>query len=246
VVGQSWFKEAIASDRLWVSKPYTFAEGRTGVTLALRHVDSAGQPDGVFTVDFFLKDLSRGLAGLTESGRNDAVLLGADGLVLANAGAERPSNLAGAASALYASHRDAINDLAEGQGVVLETVSLDVPYRVALRRIAADSGGIVLALFEPAEVLLAPVREVPLYVLGLTLAAMTLGLIGATLLATRVTRPLQMLSTDADRMRDFELERPVETSTWIAEIAGLAGAWSGCGSACAPSACTCLRASCGG
>jgi len=224
VVGQSWFKEAIASDRLWVSKPYTFAEGRTGVTFALRHVDPAGQPGGVFTVDFFLKDLSRGLAGLTESGGNDAVLLGADGLVLANAGAERPPNLAGAASALYASHRDAINELTEGQGVVLETVSLDVPYRVALRRIAADSGGIVLALFEPTEVLFAPVREVRLYVLGLTLAAVTLGLIGATLLATRVTRPLQMLSTDADRMREFELERPVETSAWIAEIAGLAHA----------------------
>ena len=106
------------------------------MTLALRHVDPRGQPGGVFTVDFFLKDLSRGLAGLTESGRNDAVLLGADGLVLANAGAERPPNLAGAASALYANHRDAINDLAEGQGVILETASVDVPYRVALRRIA--------------------------------------------------------------------------------------------------------------
>jgi adenylate cyclase len=224
VVGQSWFKDALATDELRVSKPYTFAEGRTGVTLALRHIDHTGRPRGVLTVDFFLEDLSRGLARLTESGRNDAVLLGPDGLVLANAGAERPPNLAMAATAIYANHRDAVDDLAAGEGLVLETAWADVPYRVALRRIATGSVGIVLALFEPTRVLFAPVREVRRSVIALTLGAVALGLIGAMLLAARVTRPLQMLSAEADRMREFDLERPVEASAWIAEIAALARA----------------------
>jgi adenylate cyclase len=224
VVGQSWFKDAIAADGLRVSTPYTFAEGRTGVTLALRHSDPSGKPQGVFTVDFFLADLSRGLAGLTEGGRNDAVLLGVDGLVLANAGAERPPDLAGAASAFYGQHRGTIDGLAQGEGLLLETVATAVPYRVALRRLAVDSGAIVLALFEPTQVLLAPVREVRLHVIGLTLAAMALGLLGAFLLATRVTRPLQMLAAETERIREFDLERPVETSAWIADVAGLARA----------------------
>ena len=43
VVAQPWFVGALEADGVRVSEPYRFAEGRGGVTLALRHID-AGRP----------------------------------------------------------------------------------------------------------------------------------------------------------------------------------------------------------
>jgi hypothetical protein len=245
VAGQGWFRDALLTGAPLVSKPYTFAEGRTGVTLALRHTDDAGRPQGVLTVDLFLENLSRGLANLTESGLHDVVLLSTDGLVLANAGAVRPPDLAEAATTLYVNHRDAIEGLAANEGLMAEADWRGVPYLVTLRRIAAGSGaGFVLALFEPTRLLYAPVREVRVYVLVLTLGAVLLGLLGATLLAARVTRPLHALSAEADRIRDFDLDRPIDASAWISEISGLARAWKGCGLACTTSVDTFRRTWC--
>ena len=228
VVDQPWFKAALAADGMQVSEPYEFAEGRTGVSLTLRHMDPAGRPLGVFTVDFFLDDLSHGLARLTERGRNDAVLLGPAGLVLASAGAERPPDLSELARDVYALHRPALDALAAGQGLLVDADWQGAPYRVALRRIVAGSSGpVVLAIFEPLDLLFAPVRELRSYIVAITLAAMALGLLGAVLLATRVTRPLRALVGSADRIRRFDLDRPVGVSSWIREVSTLARAMEG-------------------
>ena len=102
------------------------------------------------------------------------------------------------------------------------------PYRIAFRRVAVGADrAVVLALFEPLDALLEPVREVRNDVLAITLAAMALGLLGAFLLSTQVTRPLPTLAEGADRIREFELERPVEVSSPIVEIATLARAMEG-------------------
>jgi adenylate cyclase len=228
VIDQPWFKAALAADGMLVSEPYRFAEGRTGVSLTLRHTDPAGRPQGVFTVDFFLEDLSHGLAQLTERGRNDAVLLGPAGLVLASAGTERPPDLAGLARDVYAEHRPALEALAAGQALLVDADWGGAPYRVALRRIVAGSSGpVVLAIFEPLDLLFAPVRELRTYIIAITLAAMALGLLGAILLATRVTGPLHALADGADRIRRFDLDRPVGVSSWIAEVSTLARGMEG-------------------
>jgi len=228
VVGQFWFKDALSTDALLVSKPHTFAEGRTGVTLALQHTGYAGRPQGVLTVDFFLEDLSRDLASLTESGRNDAVLLGTDGLVLANAGAVRPPDLAPAATALYLDNRGEIERLAANEGLLVEADWQNVAYRLrcdASRPLPAPRS--CSPCSRPTRVLFAPVREVPLYVIALTLGAVLLGLLGAVLLAARVTRPLHALSAEANRIREFDPDRPIDASAWISEISALARAMEG-------------------
>jgi adenylate cyclase len=228
VVEQPWFKTALAADGMLVSDPYEFAEGRPGISLTLRHTDPAGRPQGVFTVDFFLEDLSQGLARLTERGRNDAVLLGPGGLVLASAGAERPPDLTELARAVYAAQRPALEALAARQGLLIDADWQGAPYRVALRRIVAgSSGAVILAIFEPLDLLFAPVRELRSYIVAITLAAMALGLLGAVLLATRVTRPLRALVGSADRIRRFDLDHPVGVSSWIREVSTLARAMEG-------------------
>lgn len=225
VVEQQWFKDALGADGVLVSEPYQFAEGRSGVSLTLRHEDRAGRPQGVFTVDFFLEDLSDGLAALTQRDRNDAVLLGPGGMVLASAGALRPPDLSQAATTVYAVQREAIDGLAAGDRLLVDADWQDVPYRVALQKVATgSSGAVVLALFEPLDVLLAPVRDVRTYVLVITLAAMAVGVLGAILLATGVTRPLRALVGSADRIREFDLERPIAVASSFAEISTLARA----------------------
>jgi adenylate cyclase len=220
---QPWFKAALAADGVLVSDPYEFAEGRPGVSLTLRHTDPAGRPQGAFTVDFFLEDLSHGLARLTERDRNDAVLLGPGGLVLASAGAERPPDLSELAREVYAEHHPALETLAAGQGLLVDADWQGAPYRVALHRIVAGSSGpVALAIFEPLDLLFAPVRDLRSDIVTITLAAIALGLLGAVLLATSVSRPLRALVASADRIRRFDLDRPVGVSSWISEVSSLA------------------------
>ncbi len=122
----------------------------------------------------------------------------------------------------------AIEALAAGDRLLVDAGWQGAQYRVAYQKVAPRLGGaVVLAIFEPLEVLLAPIRQLRAYVLVITLGAMAIGLLGAVLLATHVTRPLRALATSAERMREFELDRPVDASSWIAEVSTLARAMEG-------------------
>src|SRR5262249_40437151 len=115
----AWFIDALGTDATVVTGPYTFAEGLTGLTLSARWKDRNGRVRGVFTVDFFLDDLSRKLAALAGSS-GDAVLLDADGHLLASAGAVRSPSLASVAQAALTAHRDSVASLEPGRSMVAE------------------------------------------------------------------------------------------------------------------------------
>jgi adenylate cyclase len=221
VVAQRWFSDALATDAIVVTGPYTFAEGRTGLTLSARWVDAGGRARGVFTVDFFLDELSISLAGLAgESG--DAVLLDADGRLLASAGAVRPPVLAAAAQAALTEHRDRILATEPGRGVTVDVASPGGDLRASFTPIAAGFGvEWVLAVLESQATLLAPLRRLHLAIAAVSAAVILLGLVAATLLAGRLARPLDMLSAEAERIRNFELDGPVEARSGIVELASL-------------------------
>jgi adenylate cyclase len=220
VAAQRWFSDALAADGIVVTGPYTFAEGRTGLTLSSRWVDAGGRAGGVFTVDFLLDDLSRRLAELAgETG--DAVLLSAEGRLLASAGAVRPPALADAAQTALAAHGDTLRMTEAGRSLAVDVAAAG-GVRASLTRIEAGLGvEWVLVVLESQATLLAPLRRLHLAIAAVSGAAVLLGLVAATLLAGRLARPLDLLSAEAERIRNFELDGPVEARSGIVELASL-------------------------
>jgi adenylate cyclase len=222
VVAQRWLTDALGTDAIIITGPYTFAEGRTGLTLSLRWVDTGGQARGVFTVDFFLDDLSRKLAALAGDG-SDAVLLGGDGRVLASAGAMRPPALAEAAQSALAAHRDGLRTMATGGSMAVDVAAATGDLlRASLTRIDAGVGADwALVVLEFRATLLAPLRQLHIAIAAVSAVAVVIGLIAALLLAARLARPLDMLSAEAERIRNFELDGPVDARSDIVELASL-------------------------
>jgi adenylate cyclase len=228
VAAQHWFAEAIATDAIVVTGPYTFAEGLTGLTLSLRWADAGGRARGVFTVDFLLEDLSRKLAVLAgESG--DAVLLDADGRLLASAGTVRPPSMAEAAQTALAANRAPLLAKNPGGSMVVDVASpsgsestAGRALRASLSRIEAGLGADwVLVVLESHAALFAPLRRLQVAIAGASAAVALIGLAAAILLAGRLARPLDALSAEAERIRDFDLDGPVEARSGIVELANL-------------------------
>jgi adenylate cyclase len=221
VVAQRWLTDALGTDAIAITGPYTFAEGRTGLTLSARWVDASGRVRGVFTVDFFLDDLSRKLAALAGDA-GDAVLLGADGRLLASAGAVRPPALADAAQTALAEHHGALLKMEAGRSVAIDVATSAGYLRASLTRFDASLGvDWVLVVLELRTTLLAPLRRLQIAIVVVSTAVVLTGLVAAILLAGRLARPLNMLSAEADRIRDFDLDGPVEARSGIVELANL-------------------------
>jgi adenylate cyclase len=221
VVTQRWFTDAIATDAIVVTGPYTFAEGIKGITLSLRWADADHRVHGVFTVDFFLDQLSRMLAVLASEG-GDAVLLDGNNQLLANAGAVRSPSLAGAAQAAFAAHRESVLVMDRGASLATDVDSPDGSLRASITRIQSSLGvQWVLVVLEPRATLFAPLDRLHLAILAVSAAVVLLGLVGAILLAGRLARPLAELSIEAERIRDFDLDDPITTRSIIVELANL-------------------------
>ncbi|HEY7687931.1 MAG TPA: adenylate/guanylate cyclase domain-containing protein [Dongiaceae bacterium] len=221
VVAQRWFADASATDAIVVTGPYTFAEGIKGITLSLRWSDADRRVHGVFTVDFFLSQLSRMLAVLAgDSG--DAVLLDANNQLLANAGAVRAPSLAEAAQAAFAANRDSVLAMDGGGSLATDVDSPDGALRASITRIQSSLGvQWVLVVLEPRATLFAPLRQLHLVIIAVSAAVVLLGLAAAILLAGRLARPLAELSVEAERIRDFDLDDPITTRSIIVELAKL-------------------------
>ncbi|HTO84624.1 MAG TPA: adenylate/guanylate cyclase domain-containing protein [Methylomirabilota bacterium] len=221
VVTQRWFAAALATDAIVVTGPYTFAEGLTGLTLSSRWVDADNRPRGVFTVDFFLRDLSRKLAALAGDS-SDAFLLDADGQLLVSAGAVNRLAVAESVQTAVAAHRDAILALVPGRSLAVDIASPAGDLRASLTSIEAGLGvKWVFVVLEPEATLFAPLRRLHLAILVASAAVVLVGLVAAVLLAGRLAGPLDALSAEAERIRNFDLDGPVEAHSGIVELANL-------------------------
>jgi len=224
VLTQRWFTDASATDAIVVTGPYTFAEGIKGITLSLRWSDADRRVHGVFTVDFFLSQLSQMLAALASNG-GDAVLLDGNNQLLANAGAIREPSLAEAAQAAFAAHRETVLAMDRAGSLAIDVDSPDGALRASITRIQSSLGvQWVLVVLEPRATLFAPLDRLHLVILAVSAAVVLLGFVAAVLLAGRLARPLAELSIEAERIREFDLDDPITVRSIIVEIASLIGA----------------------
>jgi adenylate cyclase len=197
--------------------------------LSARWIDKSGRVRGVFTVDFFLDDLSRKLAALAGNS-GDAVLFDAGGHLLASAGAVRPPSFAAAAQAALTAHRDSVAAMEPGRSLVVDfAASSGDPksgpgqaLRASLSSIDAGQGiKWVLVVLESDATLLAPLHRLQLAIAAVSAVVVLFGLIAAVLLAARLARPLDALSAEAERIRNFDLDKPIEVRSHIVELASL-------------------------
>ena len=78
-----WFKNAIRADGTVWSEPYLFVEGVPGITASRAWKPSdSDAPAGVFTVDFFLKDLESLLDSVAEKIKGSSIILEPDGKLI--------------------------------------------------------------------------------------------------------------------------------------------------------------------
>ena len=228
VLLQRWFTDAFQTDEVVVTGPYQFSEGPMGLTLSMRWVDRAGRPRGVFTVDFFLDDLSRGLASLAGSS-GDAVLLDAGGNLLASAGAMRAPDLKDIAVAALEADRDAVLALAAGESLSrdMSIAGASGMFRTSMTRIEVGLGiEWVLVVLDSHAQLFSPLRRLHVAIAAVAVLAVLFGLIAALLLANRLAGPLGELSAEAERIHNFELDEPITSRSSIVELASLIEAMS--------------------
>ena len=219
---QAWFVDAMKTDDVVVTGPYRFSEGQLGLTLSTRWTDETRAPRGVFTVDFLVDQMSIKLADLIGEG-GDAVLLDANGNLLANAGTVRPPDLAGIARAAFTANRAGL-PAADGdeESLVVDVTAAGGQDHMRVSMTPIDVGlesDWVLVVVESYDALFAPLRRLHATIAAIAVAVVLAGLAGAWWLATSLSRPINALSAEAERIRNFELDAPVAARSNIVEIA---------------------------
>ena len=79
----------------------------------------------------------------------------------------------------------------------------------------------VLLVVDSYDALYAPLRRLHATIAAIAAAVVLAGLAGAWVLATSLSRPINALSAEAERIRNFELDAPIAARSNIVEVASL-------------------------
>jgi len=220
---QPWFVAAMKTDSIVVTGPYRFSDGHMGLTMSLRWTDTTGNPRGVFTIDFFIEEMSRKLAALVGTS-GDAVLLDADGHLLANAGATRPPDLADLARSAAASYGSDLQKMETGRTTTTDVQSAGNRERMRASLTPIDvglDGNWILVTVESYHDLYTPLYRLHIAIAAVSALVVLLALDGAWWLAGSLSRPMNALSDEAQRIRRFELDEPIRMRSIIVEVESL-------------------------
>ena len=220
---QPWFVAAMKTDSIVVTGPYRFSDGHLGLTMSLRWTDATGNPRGVFTIDFFIEEMSRKLAALAGTS-GDAVLLDASGRLLANAGATRPPDLADLARSAAAARRSDLRTMEVGRTLTTDVQSAGNRERMRASLTPIDVGlddNWILVTVESYHDLYTPLYRLHMAIAAVSALVVLLALAGAWWLAGSLSRPMNALSDEAQRIRRFELDEPIRLRSAIVEVDSL-------------------------
>jgi adenylate cyclase len=203
-----WFKKAILANTTVWSEPYTFVDGvQQGITAsrAWRSSDS-GAPVGVFTVDFFLKDLESLLDSLAKKIEGFSVILEPNGKLISAADNPAATSLIAALGQWVRAHPHFKN--INGQ-TSSNLVSIDVgqsSYLAALDHVETPSGlKCIVAGIVPESVIFSRINRA-LGQMGLfSLAGLVLAVLAGSFMAHRISEPLRALGNDFAKVGQFYL-----------------------------------------
>jgi adenylate cyclase len=223
---RDWFVQAAKTDSMVWSPPYTFIDGVDGIT-ASRAWRPFGSdiPAGVFTVDFYLKDLQGLLDGVAGNLPGFCAILEPDGQVLCASEDKQAGALTAALSAWVKANpgfknvNGQKNDDGQINSHLIPIKVEGVSYLAALARIDAPSGlQCIVAATVPKSVVYENILHATGRVGAVALAALGLALLVGGILSHRVSAPLRALGDDMARVGRFQLAQGRKEWSVVLEV----------------------------
>ncbi len=197
-----------AGRRVW-TEPYVFGRGVPGITCAEPAYARSGELRGVVTIDFDLNSLSAFVASLQTTPNTRVFIAAESGTIIAHSGV----HLDRGASQLVT--RETIADdlvrehyaARDRPSFLHQTADGTHTYFAATHAFKPDAGiDWYVAVVAPASDLLADSNRALRFSLLVSLAGVILAVLVAATLASRVARPLVLISREMDRVGRFELD----------------------------------------
>ncbi|MGO9061915.1 MAG: adenylate/guanylate cyclase domain-containing protein [Candidatus Binataceae bacterium] len=203
-----WFKNAIAANTTVWSEPYTFVDGvQQGITAsrAWRFSDSRA-PVGVFTVDFFLKDLESLLDSLAQKIEGFSVILEPNGKLISAADNPDAASLIAALGQWVRVHPHFKNINGQTSSNLVPVGVGGISYLAALDHVDTPSGlKCIVAGIVPESVIFSRIDRA-LGQMGLfSLAGLVLAVLAGSFMAYRISEPLRALGNDFAKVGQFYL-----------------------------------------
>ena len=205
---REWYLHAASADTTVWSVPYDFMDGNFGITASRAwHESGSSGVTGVFTVDFFLRDLNRKMGELSREQKDFVCVFQPDGALLCAPDGYLRQEFADTLGSLVKSNPPEDPAADDNGETKLLTVRQDgEQYLVALRYLNTSTGlrCVVASLAENTRVYRDAnhtVFIIGLSGLGLLLVALAVG----WGIAKRISRPLVILSGDLQKIGHFDL-----------------------------------------
>ncbi len=221
---RAWYQAAMAGDGLTISDVYAFSgTGNLGLTVSRRLTDGDRKPVGVVGADLSLQALSQFL-DQRRVGRNGVVfIMDEDGRLIGHPRADL-----------------AVSRVGDRVSMVMAGESADPVVADAVRRRGAGAGdhfrarlgtggdeflvafqpfpsrfgrAWVIGIAAPVQEFVGPIQRASLMILAVGFGVILVVVVAVLLLSRLLTRPIQALIRESDRIRQFDLaERPVVQS----------------------------------
>jgi adenylate cyclase len=217
-----WYRSARQTTDLIATDPYRMATtGAYGITVARQ---AASDPLTVFGLDVLFADIEAFLATQLVTPGSFAFIFDAADHMIAQSGRATGNPLAEAKGTALAERTRTVLPTEAQSETAVATISLDgEDYLVALVRLTEVrllKGGTIASVTPIAE-LTKDSQRLLAQGLVVSLLVLAVGVVGAVLVANRISRSLRAITAQALRMQAFELEPSGDVHSRIAEVAAL-------------------------
>jgi adenylate cyclase len=219
---RDWFKSAVVSDTTVWSEPYAFVDGVQGITASRAWKSSdSGTVSGVFTVDFYLKDLETLLNNAASKMQAFSAILEPDGHLVCSSAYPNADALTAALGNWVRSDPDLKNSLGnESHGSHLITLKVgDIDYVASLDHVATPSGlTCIVASMVPEEFIFSRIKRMANQMEIIGALGMVLAVLAGWFLAYRVSEPLRALGNDLAKVGQFHLASDKTSPSAVEEV----------------------------
>lgn len=231
--GRTWYKGARSQDEIFVSPFYTFnSTGKPGVTFAKRVVQPDGSLMGVVGADLTLDNVTRILNDIRIGSEGRVFMLGIENRVLAYSGPHGTNRdetffKIGNGQINDPIVTDAITQWAGSPKAFFEFTNADdgKKYLVSAAPIPEIFGiAPVLGLIVPEDEFVGGIKEATQYILKIAAAIFILTTILIAIIARMLSRQLNLVAAEAEKIGQFDLGSDFEMTSHIYEVSALSSA----------------------
>jgi len=217
---RDWYRNAVGAGATVWSPRYEFIEGMEGITAsrAWRPVDG-GPAAGVFTVDFYIKDLEDLLEGVAQNFDGISIILAPDGSLIASSHQPDTATIA-AALASWVKDNPGFKDI-DGQSTshLVPIEAGGTKYLAALQRVDAPSGlKCIVAGLVPRAAVFREIDHDTDQIGAVAVLALALALLLGALVAYRISAPLHALGNDLAAVGQFQLAHGSRPRSVVREV----------------------------